>query len=113
MHWFALVVAVIANVLSNYAFKKAMTAGEARSVLALASDPWLWAGGASAGVLLLCYLYALRGVALSVAYPTVTGLAMAGIAVLGAAALGEALSPVKAGAVLMIVVGAAVLHLHT
>ena len=114
MHWLALIVAVLANVAANVAFKKAMTGGEridgASAMLAYLAEPWLWAGGLFAGLLLACYLYALQGIQLPVAYPVVTGLAMLGIAVAGITAFGEQVSVMRAFAMLLIVSGVVLLR---
>ena len=62
-------------------------------------------GIASACVLLGCYLYALKGIDLSIAYPVVTGFAMLGIALAGALMFGEVISYTRIVAMMLIVAG--------
>ena len=92
-YWLALLVCVAANVTANIAVKRAMdsTALElswegARSVL---MQPWLWLGCSLAGVVFLSYLYAIRGVPISSAYPIVTSAAAIGVAMAGNLLFGE------------------------
>ena len=109
MYWLALIIAVIANILANVAFKKAVeltpSVKGASGFLSLLFQPWAWFGLCMATLLLGCYLYALRGIDLSVAYPVVTGLAMLGIALTGALFLSEALTGSKIIAIGLITVG--------
>ena len=99
MHWLALLIAVLSNATANVAFKKAITntpiEPDFSSLMKLATDPWMWLGVASACLLLGSYLYALKGLGLSLAYPAVTGLAMLAIALTGATFLGESISAQK------------------
>ena len=115
MYWLALFAAVLANTIANIAFKKAMTSMSLEpgifSVAKLAIDPWMWLGAASACVLLGSYLYALRGIQLSVAYPAVTGLAMLAITLLGVILLNESVSVQKLIAMTLIIVGVVLLKL--
>ncbi len=113
MHWMALLFAVVANAVSNIAFKKGVTElptdQGALGFLKLFLEPWIWVGGVMAVVLLGCYLYALRGIDLSIAYPAVTGLAMLGIALGGMLFLDEAMSLSKGIAMALIVAGVVLL----
>ncbi|WP_425403769.1 DMT family transporter [Hwanghaeella sp.] len=106
--------AVVANAFSNIAFKHAVTAQPIdkgiTGFLRLALEPWMWLGVTLAMVLLGCYLYALKGIPLSVAYPAVTGLAMVGVALGGALALGESFTLFKATAILFIIIGVVMLR---
>jgi multidrug transporter EmrE-like cation transporter len=108
-YWVALLIAVGANVFANVALKLAVSELslplDARALLTLASVPWAWAGMASVMLLLVSYLIAIRGIALSIAYPTVTGLAMAGIIVSGCVVLSEPLSVQKITGVGLILTG--------
>ena len=101
--------ATVFNAIANIAFKKAVTNVESSEVgtglLRLLSDPWTWLGLISAVLLLGSYLYALRGIELSVAYPAVTGLAMLGVALGGAIFLGESLTFQKILAICLIICG--------
>jgi multidrug transporter EmrE-like cation transporter len=114
MHWLALFVAVLANATANVAFKKTMTNASFETtffnLLKLAADPWMWVGSVSAALLLGSYLYALKGLDLSVAYPAVTGLAMLAIAFAGATFLDEAMSVWKLVAIILITIGVIMLR---
>jgi len=109
MYWFALFLAIISNGIANVAFKKAVMRAPVEEgiggFLQLASEPWMWLGAFSACVLLGCYLYALKGIDLSIAYPVVTGLAMLGIVLTGIVFLGETISITKALGIVMVLIG--------
>ncbi len=115
MHWLALIIAVLANIVANVALKKAVARTPVDQgiggFLNLAAEPWMWVGVLFAGLLLGCYLYALKEIELSVAYPAVTGLAMVGIALGGMAFFGEGLSLTKVFAIAMIIAGVVLLKL--
>lgn len=76
MNWIALLVAIAANATANLCFKRAVrntpAVPDIDSIIALAANPWMWAGGAACGVLVAAYLYAIRGTDLAVAYAVVT-----------------------------------------
>ena len=95
-YYFALFVAIGANVIANLAFKFAMQSTslsmERRSLIELLVNPWIWVGFLNAAILLGCYLYAIRGIEISIAYPTVTGIAMIGLAFFGAWLFAESLT---------------------
>lgn len=114
MYWIALLVAVAANAISNIAFKRAVDAQPVDEglfgLLRLALEPWMWVGVVFAGTLLGCYLYALKGIPLTVAYPAVTGLAMVGVALGGVLVLGEGMTALKAVAMLFILTGVLMLR---
>ncbi len=106
--WLALIIAVSANVASNHAFKMAVsrwTSDGEGHWWTLIVDPVFWIGLGLAGVLLGAYLYALRAIPLSIAYPSVTGLAMVGIAITGTQILGESLSQSNIAGIGLIAVG--------
>lgn len=92
-HWLALVVCIASNILANVAVKRAMeqTTLDAswEGVKALVLQPWLWAGIVLAGLVFVSYVYAIRGVPLSSAYPITTSTATIGIAFVGAFMFGE------------------------
>lgn len=113
VYWAALAVAVAANVFSNVAFKQAMTikhprAGSGTAFWVLA-EPWTWIGLASAGILLSAYLFAIREVPLSIAYPVVTGFAMVGIAIFSGLLFDEVVTPSKIVGIGSIAIGIALL----
>lgn len=115
MYWLALFIAIISNAVANIAFKKAVARTPAEEGVVgffkLSTEPWMWLGVIAACLLLGCYLYALKGIDLSVAYPMVTGLAMLGIALAGAIVFGEVISAVRMFAMTLIVVGVLLLKL--
>lgn len=94
-HWFALLLCVFANVSANMAFKHVMSGapGELKwqTLVGIATQPWLWFGFLMAGVVLSAYLYAIREVPISMAYPVVTSLATIGMAIAGSWLFGEIL----------------------
>ena len=57
------------------------------------SQPSLWVGACLAGILLVSYLYSIRGLPLSVAYVVATSLSIAGIVAAGVLIYGETLAP--------------------
>jgi multidrug transporter EmrE-like cation transporter len=117
MYWIALLAAIVANVVANFAFKKAMSStpleGGLSDYIKLATEPWMWLGGIMAMVLLGCYLYALKEIDLSIAYPAVTGLSFLGIVVVGVLTLNESMSPAKLLAIVLIVAGVLILKQYT
>ena len=108
-YWIAMYAAVIFNVGANYMFKIGMQSTEiGLSMGALKSmilNVWLWLGGFSAVLLLGSYLYAIKGVPLSSAYPIVTGGAMVGIALVAALSLNEVMAPGKLAGIALVIVG--------
>ncbi len=94
-HWLALLLCVFANVSANMAFKHVIGGAPAelnwQTLLGIATEPWLWFGFMMAGVVLSAYLYAIREVPISLAYPVVTSLATIGMAIAGSWLFGEIL----------------------
>ena len=109
MAWIFLTTAVLANILSNVMFKQAMSSFPANpdlaSVLKFLLNPYLWIGGSSCVVLLACYLLAIRGLGLSIAYAFVTSLSLLGITIAAALLFKEALSLINLGGVVMVIFG--------
>jgi multidrug transporter EmrE-like cation transporter len=95
-HWIALMLAVAANVGANIAFKYLVQNTDARptwsTIPAAAAQPALWIGLVLGVTLLLAYLYALKGIPLSVAYTTATSLSIAAVTCAGVLIYGEAFS---------------------
>ncbi len=92
-HWLALAICIAANIGANIAVKRAMDSvalelswSGAKAVLL---QPWLWLGCTLAGVIFVSYLYAIRAVPLSSAYPIATSSATIGIALAGSLLFGE------------------------
>ena len=114
MYWFALVIAFLSNIAANAAFKKAVTRLSSEnvvySVFNLLFEPWAWIGGFFAILLLGSYLYALKGLDLSIAYPAVTSLATLGVAAVGILYFNETLTIMKAVGIAMIISGVLLLQ---
>jgi len=110
-YWAALIVAIAMNVGSNILLKSAVlgATGSASVVVSMLKDPRLWSGVIMAGILLVCYVYAIRQIQISIAYPTVTGLAMVGVAVLSALLLGEPMNTSKVAGIAMVLMGTFIL----
>ena len=112
-YWCALLIAVCANIFANVAFKSAMrdVPGPLNlgAVATLFATPWMWAGLASAMLLLGCFLITIRGIDLSIAYPAITGLAMVGIVIAGYVLFSESLSLQKIAGIGFVVVGIVIL----
>lgn len=93
--WVLLVVAVVANISSNFLFKTAMASFPAEinfsTLLRFAFNPYLWMGAACCGILLASYLLALRDIELTVSYAFVISLSLVGIMVLSPIVLHEPL----------------------
>jgi len=109
MYWLALFGAIICNIIANVAFKHAVTRTPLdegiTSILKLAADPWMWIGGVFCIFLLGCYLYALKGLDISVAYPAITGIALLGVVLSGTLFFDEAISLSRALGIISVVVG--------
>jgi len=110
IYWSALLLAVCANVFANIALKLAvLELSGPLDIRALLTAPWAWAGVIGCVLLLGGYLIAIRGVELSIAYPTVTGLAMVGIAIIGHVVFSEALGLQKLIGIGFVVAGVFIL----
>jgi multidrug transporter EmrE-like cation transporter len=109
--WTFLAIAVTGSVIANLAFKRGMVefAGAGGGLVALISQPWLWVGAVSAGVLLGAFLAALAHLPLSVVYTTITTLAMIGITVSAHLIYSEPLGLAKIAGVVCSVVGVALI----
>ncbi len=79
-YWAAILLAVLANVTANislkYFSKEIDFESESSVLIQSLSRPSLWIGLVSAALLLVFYVYALRGISLALAYAVVTGLAL-------------------------------------
>jgi len=96
MAWIFLAIAIVANVLTNVALKRAAQSVEVFSfpklLLDLMTSSWMWVGFVSALVLVACYMLAIRSLPLSVGYVSVTSMAMVGITLVGVLTGTEVLS---------------------
>lgn len=108
-YWIALFFTVAANVGANISFKHFIQNTEfnglSASLSAIARQPTFWIGGCLGVALLTSYLYALRGLPISVAYTTATSLSIAGITTAGVLIYGEAFSPRMAIGLVSVVAG--------
>lgn len=109
IYWVALSVAVLANITANTALKIAVgsiTQGSFRDkLLHFFAQGSFWLGCASALLLLVSYLIAIRGVPLSSAYPIVTTLALVGLILVDKFLFGSAISSTKIIGIGLIMVG--------
>ena len=82
-YWLALVFAILANIAANICFKGAMRplnfGGDRLPIWMVVMQPLFWLGVLAAGILMITYLLAIRGLSVSVAYISVTSVAMIGI----------------------------------
>jgi multidrug transporter EmrE-like cation transporter len=108
-YWIALLLAVGANVGANIAFKaftqKTPLKPEWPVLLAAAFQPSLWIGLCLGVGLLGAYLYALRGLPISVAYTSATTLSIVGITCAGVLIYGEPFSLKMAAGILTVLLG--------
>jgi multidrug transporter EmrE-like cation transporter len=109
MAWLLLVVAVLSNVTSNVMFRYAMQSfPETRDFGALvrfAFSPYLLAGFAACGTLLICYLLALRHIGLMLSYVFVISMSLVGISLASVFVLNEGMSAKAFVGVALIVAG--------
>ena len=108
-YWIALLLAVAANVGANISFKHFVQNTELKlewpSLLAAAFQPSLWIGLCLGVSLLGAYLYALKGLPISVAYTSATTLSIVGITCAGVLIYGEAFNLRMAAGILMVMAG--------
>lgn len=104
-----LLMAVTANVVANLMFKNAMLAFpkeiEFASLFGFAFNPFLWAGGLSAGLVLAFYLLAIKDSGLSSSYAFVTSVSLVGITLTSALVFREALSLQSIAGVVLVIGG--------
>jgi multidrug transporter EmrE-like cation transporter len=108
-HWIALLLAVAANVGANIAFKHFVENTDLKptwpSFVTAVAQPTLWLGLGLGVGLLGAYLYALRGLPLSVAYTTATTLSIAGVTCAGVLLYGESFGPRMVAGIAMVMAG--------
>lgn len=109
--WIALVLAVVANIGSNAALKRAVASlspdAAEGPVVQLLRNGYLWIGLTLAAVLLISYLAVIRHFPISVAYLTVTALAMVGLVVVDATFFGLKLGVLNLLGIGLVMVGLA------
>ena len=86
-YWTALFICIAANVSANASLKYAIGGVplefSKQTLFAVLRQPFLWVGFLMCGIVLLTYLYALRGIPMAIAYTTVAGTATIGMALVG------------------------------
>jgi small multidrug resistance pump len=96
MAWFALAVAVFANVVTNISFKLAVKnvsiGNDDHGIISFLTQPWTWIGICAAFVLLASYLLAIRDIGLGVSYAIVTSCALVLITITAAVVFQERLT---------------------
>jgi multidrug transporter EmrE-like cation transporter len=94
-YWIALFLAIAGNIAANMSFKHFVTTTNLdaswASVRITVTHPSFWLGIAFGVSLLACYLYAMKGLPLSIAYTTATSLSIVGITCVGVFLYGETL----------------------
>ncbi|MEM9342749.1 MAG: SMR family transporter [Pseudomonadota bacterium] len=103
-HWIALVLAIAGNVGANVAFKRFIQNADG-TVLQAVKQPSLWIGLCLGGLLLVSYLYALRGLPLGLAYTFATSISIAGITLAGVLLYGETITLRSAVGIAVIMAG--------
>lgn len=111
-----LLLAAAANIAANASLRQAAQGIRGRDgvmaiVSGLLAQPVFWLGLAAAGGLLLSFTLALRETPVSLAYPIVTSLAIAGLLALDALVFGQAIGGRRLIGVGLIVAGVAVIFL--
>lgn len=108
-YWSALAIAIGSNVGANVALKVAMSslgdAGGGPLILRVAQQLSFWIGLVLAGVLLLSYLFAIRHIPVSLAYISVTSLAMVGLLIVDLVWFGQPATLTKLFGVCLVVGG--------
>ncbi|MEM9724264.1 MAG: SMR family transporter [Pseudomonadota bacterium] len=116
MAWIYLSLAAAANMAANTLLRQAAQGVKDREgpvdiVLGLLGQPVFWLALAAAGALLLAFTMALRTTPVSLAYPVVTAVAIAGLLVVEGVWLGQHLGAVRVLGVALITAGVAAIFL--
>jgi multidrug transporter EmrE-like cation transporter len=92
-HWIALFLAILGNVGANIAFKRFTLDTEfsrsVPSVMSALTHPALWIGLFLGFGLLVCYVFAIRSIPLSMAYTAATSLSIVGVTCAGVLIYGD------------------------
>jgi undecaprenyl phosphate-alpha-L-ara4N flippase subunit ArnE len=108
-YWLALLAAIAANITANVAFKilvRDLGDRDLRgSIVGGLLHPALWTGLVLGGLLVLCFLYALRAIPLTVAYTSITCVSIAGVALSGALLFGETVNAQALGGIAVAMIG--------
>ena len=111
--WLFLALAALANIAANSSLRQAAQGikgreGPVNLLLGLMAQPVFWLGLGAAGLLLLAFTLALREMPVSLAYPIVTSLAIAGLLFVDYALFGQAIGGLRLLGVALIAVGVAI-----
>ena len=114
--WVFLLLAALANIAANSSLRQAAQRikGEKDLIailVGLLAQPVFWLGLLSAGCLLFAFTMALRETPVSIAYPVVTSLAIAGLLLLDYGLLGQPIGGLRLLGVALIIIGVAIVFL--
>lgn len=105
----AILLCVVGNVAANVGFKRLIETAKLEltfdNAVSLIASPWLWLGGGGSMLLLFSYLFAIRSLPLSVAYPIATSLGTVAVAIAGVALFSESLRPINMAGIALVVTG--------
>jgi multidrug transporter EmrE-like cation transporter len=111
--WAALAISVLANIISNLVLKSFTLTIPAqlewRGALSLLANPLLWLGLVMTGIIFVTYVFAIRTLPLSIAYPIATGLAAVGITLVGCKVFGEPISLETIAGIALVIAGIGIL----
>lgn len=97
--WLAFCLCTVGNVCSSVGFKKFVQAADLeptwRNLLAPILSPWAWLGLFGGVLFLLSYLFILRSVPVSVAFPIVVSFSTGAVVLVGVLFLGESIKPLS------------------
>ena len=109
LSFMALILAIIANVVSNLLLKKAMVTAKGdtvrETVFGVLTSVWAWAGFLCLAVLLVSYLTAIRTLPLGPSYATVTAMTIAMLTAWGMLSGTEPLTVIKLVGIGAIIIG--------
>ena len=93
----AFALCTLGNVCSTVGFKRFVESAAPEptwsNFIAAITNPWAWLGLSGGLLFLLSYLFILRTLAVSVAFPVIVGLGTAGVLLAGVSFFGESLKP--------------------
>lgn len=113
LQWTALIIAVLANVLTNISLKLAVQKVSSASFENLPrsflAQPWTWVAVGAGGILLGSYLVAIRQLGLGFCYATVTSLALVLLTITAAVVFDERLTLSSVVGISLVLLGILVL----
>lgn len=115
--WYFLLLAVVANIATNFSLKTAVRAADTTSIKtvisSLITSPFAWMGLFFAGVLLTSFMVAIRLLPLSTAYAVLTALAIASMTLIEGLYQGESIGMVKVAGLVLVVIGVTLVTSNT